>query len=171
MERYLGLDVHAASCTLAVISEKGRKLRDFPVETNGQALGRGGPDDPQATSTWCSKRDSRAPGCTRRSSAHVAGDRSRGGHAEPSGSEERQARCLWPGREAPGWEPRQVRSSSRLVSLRSAARSLADSHHAGWRCPAGSGPDQELVSRLTHSVAALGKSLLPRVHAASWCLA
>ena len=38
MERYLGLDVHAASCTLAVISEKGRKLRDFPVETNGHAL-------------------------------------------------------------------------------------------------------------------------------------
>ena len=38
MERYIGLDVHAASCTLAVISEKGRKLKDFPVETNGQAL-------------------------------------------------------------------------------------------------------------------------------------
>ncbi len=38
MERYLGLDVHAASCTLAVVSEKGRKLRDFPVETSGQAL-------------------------------------------------------------------------------------------------------------------------------------
>ncbi len=38
MERYIGLDVHAASCTLAVISETGRKLRDFPVETNGQAL-------------------------------------------------------------------------------------------------------------------------------------
>jgi transposase len=38
MERYLGLDAHAASCTLAVISAKGRKLRDFPVETNGQAL-------------------------------------------------------------------------------------------------------------------------------------
>ena len=37
MERYIGMDVHAASCTLAVISEKGRKLRDFPVETNGQA--------------------------------------------------------------------------------------------------------------------------------------
>ncbi len=36
MERYLGLDVHAASCTLAVISEKGRRLKDFPVETNGQ---------------------------------------------------------------------------------------------------------------------------------------
>jgi transposase len=32
------MDVHAASCTLAVISEKGRKLKDFPVETNGLAL-------------------------------------------------------------------------------------------------------------------------------------
>jgi len=38
MERYVGMDVHAASCTLAVISEKGRRLKDFPVETNGQAL-------------------------------------------------------------------------------------------------------------------------------------
>jgi hypothetical protein len=38
MERYIGMDVHAESCTLAVISEKGRKLEDFPVETNGQAL-------------------------------------------------------------------------------------------------------------------------------------
>ncbi len=38
MERYIGMDAHAASCTLAVISEKGRKLKDFPVETNGQAL-------------------------------------------------------------------------------------------------------------------------------------
>ena len=38
MERYLGLDAHAASCTLAVISESGRRLKDLPVETNGQAL-------------------------------------------------------------------------------------------------------------------------------------
>ena len=38
MERTIGMDVHAASCTIAIISEKGRKLRDFPVETNGQAL-------------------------------------------------------------------------------------------------------------------------------------
>jgi hypothetical protein len=36
MERYIGMDVHAASCTLAVISEKGRKLKNFPVETNGR---------------------------------------------------------------------------------------------------------------------------------------
>jgi transposase len=38
MERYIGMDVHAASSTLAVISQTGRRLRDFPVETNGQAL-------------------------------------------------------------------------------------------------------------------------------------
>jgi hypothetical protein len=38
MERYIGMDVHAGSCTLAVISEKGRKLKDLPVDTNGQAL-------------------------------------------------------------------------------------------------------------------------------------
>ena len=38
MERHIGMDVHAASCTLAVISDKGRRLKDFPVETNGQAL-------------------------------------------------------------------------------------------------------------------------------------
>ncbi len=38
MERYLGLDVHAASCTLAVISEAGKRLENLPVVTNGQAL-------------------------------------------------------------------------------------------------------------------------------------
>ena len=38
MERYIGVDVHAASCTVAVISERGKRLKDFRVETNGQAL-------------------------------------------------------------------------------------------------------------------------------------
>ena len=38
MDRYIGLDAHQASCTLAVISEAGKRLRDFPVETNGAAL-------------------------------------------------------------------------------------------------------------------------------------
>jgi transposase len=38
MRRYIGLDVHAASCTLAVISQAGKRLKDFPVETNGEAL-------------------------------------------------------------------------------------------------------------------------------------
>ena len=38
MQRYIGLDVHAASSTLAVVSETGKRLRSFPVETNGRAL-------------------------------------------------------------------------------------------------------------------------------------
>jgi hypothetical protein len=38
MERYIGMDEHAASCTLAVISQSGKRLKDFQVETNGQAL-------------------------------------------------------------------------------------------------------------------------------------
>ncbi len=38
MERYIGLDVHAASTTLAVISHTGKRLKDLPVETNGRAL-------------------------------------------------------------------------------------------------------------------------------------
>ena len=42
MERYIGVDVHAASCTLAVASQTGKRLKDFPVETNGQAKARPG---------------------------------------------------------------------------------------------------------------------------------
>ena len=38
MDRYIGLDAHVASCTLAIISQTGKRLRDFPVETNGAAL-------------------------------------------------------------------------------------------------------------------------------------
>ena len=38
MERVLGLDVHAASCTLAVVSQSGKRQTDFPIETNGHAL-------------------------------------------------------------------------------------------------------------------------------------
>lgn len=38
MERYIGLDVHAASCTIVVISETGRRLRGIVAETNGEAL-------------------------------------------------------------------------------------------------------------------------------------
>lgn len=39
MERYIGLDVHAASCTAAVIDARGRRVGGPHVlETNGQAL-------------------------------------------------------------------------------------------------------------------------------------
>jgi thioredoxin reductase len=38
IELYPELDVHAPNSKLAVISEAGKRLRDFAVETNGQAL-------------------------------------------------------------------------------------------------------------------------------------
>ena len=38
MQRYIGLDVHAASSTLVVISEAGKRLQTVVVETNGRAL-------------------------------------------------------------------------------------------------------------------------------------
>ena len=38
MEKYIGLDVHAASTTFAVLGESGKRLTSHVVETNGQAL-------------------------------------------------------------------------------------------------------------------------------------
>jgi transposase len=38
MRRYIGLDVHAASTTMAVVGESGKLLRRLVVETNGRAL-------------------------------------------------------------------------------------------------------------------------------------
>jgi transposase len=38
MDKYIGLDVHATSCTAAVIDGQGKRLRSHVIETNGQAL-------------------------------------------------------------------------------------------------------------------------------------
>jgi len=38
MDRYIGLDVHASSCTLAVIGPSGKRLGSHVVETNARAL-------------------------------------------------------------------------------------------------------------------------------------
>ena len=38
MERYIGLDAHAKSCTFGVISERGKRLKSGVVETNGRSL-------------------------------------------------------------------------------------------------------------------------------------
>ncbi len=38
MERYVGVDAHAQSCTLGVMSASGRRLKELLVETNGRAL-------------------------------------------------------------------------------------------------------------------------------------
>ena len=38
MDRYIGIDSHATSCTLAVVGPSGRKLSQQVVETNASAL-------------------------------------------------------------------------------------------------------------------------------------
>jgi len=38
MDRYIGLDAHASSCTVAVIGPSGRKLQSQVLETNAKAL-------------------------------------------------------------------------------------------------------------------------------------
>jgi hypothetical protein len=38
MERYVGLDSHAHSCTLGVMSAAGQRLKSLVVETNGREL-------------------------------------------------------------------------------------------------------------------------------------
>lgn len=38
MDRYVGLDAHSGTCTLAVMSQAGRRLTSRVVETNGSAL-------------------------------------------------------------------------------------------------------------------------------------
>src|SRR5437868_596563 len=38
MDRYIGLDVHAQSCTFAVIGSSGKRIKTQVVETNGRSL-------------------------------------------------------------------------------------------------------------------------------------
>jgi hypothetical protein len=38
MAKYIGLDVHANSCTAAAVDGQGKRLRSQTIETNGQAL-------------------------------------------------------------------------------------------------------------------------------------
>ena len=38
MDRYVGVDSHAATCTLGVVSASGKRLRSLVVETNGRTI-------------------------------------------------------------------------------------------------------------------------------------
>ena len=64
MDRYIGLDVHAASTTFAVVGPSGKRLGTHVVETNGLAvveqLKR-----IAANGTFASKKGRKARGCTR----------------------------------------------------------------------------------------------------------
>src|SRR5215216_1320623 len=38
MDRYIGLDVHSQTCTVAVMGPTGKRLREQVIETNGKLL-------------------------------------------------------------------------------------------------------------------------------------
>jgi transposase len=38
MDRYIGIDVHSESCTVAILGPTGKRIREARVETNGEAL-------------------------------------------------------------------------------------------------------------------------------------
>ena len=38
MDRYIGIDVHSESCTIAIMSAAGKRVRETCVETNGEVL-------------------------------------------------------------------------------------------------------------------------------------
>jgi hypothetical protein len=141
MNRYI--DVHAASCTLAVISEAGKRLTDFPVETNGQALVEAVRMIPGRKhlvfeeglqSAWLYETLKPTPGR----------NRSGGSHGEP-GAEERQARCLRPG----GGSASRIAGKARVQStaaVRPASRAVPDTHHHHPRSGPNPGSHQEPVS-------------------------
>jgi hypothetical protein len=142
MERYIGMDVHAASCTLAVISDKGRRLRDFPVETNGEALVEAVRMIP-GRKHLVFEEGLQSAWLYETLSPHVD-ELVVTGITESRGPKERQARCVWLGREASRGEPGQDRLQG-TASVHAAARALADPHDFGGRHGAGAVSDQELV--------------------------
>ena len=38
MDRYIGIDAHSQSCTIAILGPSGRRLKSQVLETNGKAL-------------------------------------------------------------------------------------------------------------------------------------
>jgi len=36
MDKFIGMDVHASSCTLAIVGPTGKRIRDYVLETNGK---------------------------------------------------------------------------------------------------------------------------------------
>jgi len=38
MDRYIGIDAHSASCTIAVVGPTGRRISSQVIETNGKSL-------------------------------------------------------------------------------------------------------------------------------------
>ncbi len=64
MERYLGIDPHRDSCTLALVSPRGKKVKQMVVPTEGSELVKTcGTFEARCTSVW--KRASGGSGSRR----------------------------------------------------------------------------------------------------------
>ena len=142
MERYIGMDVHAASCTLAVISQTGEAVEGLPGRDQRPGPGRGRAHDsgPEVSDL---RRGTSERVAVRDAEPSRGRDRRCRDQGEPR-AEERQARCVWLGREAAHGEPRQAGLQG-SPSVHAPARALASPHHAGRRRRAGAGSDQESV--------------------------
>ncbi len=142
MDRYIGLDAHASSCTVATVGPSGRRLHSQVVETNAGALIRvlrGIPGHPASVPGGRDPRELAVRGAL----APRGGDRGGGGAGEP-GPEERQAGRLRSGRTAPdrGDQAEGLQEAGRVRSAEAPGESL---HAAGRRLGAGPEPDQEPV--------------------------
>ena len=150
MKRYIGLDVHAASCTLAVISESGKRLKDFPVETNGQALveavrlhpRREAPGLRGGSAERLALRDAE-PTCRRDCG---------GWDQAESGEQGRQERLLRPGRGLASWVAEEAGLQG-TTGVHSASRAVSHTHDGQSRSSPGAGSHQEPVSVQGHSYA------------------
>jgi len=98
MERYIGLDVHRDSCTVAVTGPSGKRLKSFVVETNGSALVEAIRCVPGRRHI-CLEEGTQSAWLHEVLSPHARGGRSRCSR-EATGIDERQSRCLDPGRRA-----------------------------------------------------------------------
>ena len=159
MERTIGMDVHAASCTLAVISQSGKRLRDFSGRDPRPGVNRSGPAD-----SWRAASGFRGGPSERVAVRDAPSPRLRacGGrdHAEPW-PEARQARRVRFGRRPSERKPRE----SGLQSARSVyttARTLEKPYQFGRNCRARAGSDQEPVP--------LSRSLGQRIGDSMWLL-
>lgn len=142
MDRYIGLDAHASSSTVATVGPSGPAI----------ALPSGG-DERRGADPGASRHPGHAACVSggrhprelavRGALAPCGGDCGGGGAGEPE-PEERQARCLRSGRTAPdrGDQAEGLQEAGRVRGAEASGESL---HAPGGRLGAGTEPDQEPV--------------------------
>ena len=147
MERHIGLDPHATTCTLAVIGPSGRKLRHDVVETNGAALVSYLGEHPRQEAPVPGGRDTqrlavRDPLAARR------GDRGRRHQREPW-TEERRAGCIPAGRGTADGDDQDAGVQG-SAAVQPVARARTRAFDAGAGRGSGASATESHVSRAGH---------------------